>query len=80
MIKIPLKSEIHSIYGLSTDGWTPTLMRAWLKKHKLKAIKPVHKMGTQLRYRIKDPKLFKRFTTKKIGNIYLVIGWKKSSV
>lgn len=71
-------SEIHSIYFMENQGWSPQKARTWLKIHNYKPIKPVHRMGNELRYRIKDPKLFKSFTTKKISDdgIYLVFGFK----
>ena len=74
-------SEIHSVSFLAKGGWTADKARKWLKEHDLKPIKRVDKVYvdgklTQLRYRIKDPKQFKRFSTKKTGNnINLIIGY-----
>lgn len=69
-------SQIQAVYALGTDKWTPTLLRAWLKKHGLKPIKRVHIVGDEIRYRILPPLRFARFTTKKLpGGIHLVLGW-----
>lgn len=71
-------SEIHTIYFMENQGWTPIKAKDWLKKHNYKPIKPLHRMGHELRYRLRDPKLFKTFTTKKISDngIYLVFGFR----
>ena len=74
-------SEIHSVSFLAKGKWTATKARKWLKEHDLKPIKRVHKVYvdgklTQLRYRIKDPKQFKTFSTKKAKpHINLIIGY-----
>ncbi len=69
-------SEIQAVYGLTTDGWTPLAIRRWLKAEGLKPIKSVHKLGTELRYRIKNPARYRRFTTRILPNkIHLVIGF-----
>ena len=74
-----MSSQIHSVYFLTTDGWTSDMARNWLHLHNLSRSKKVHKMGVQLRYRIMDQRLFNRFTTQKIISdgrpIYLVLGW-----
>ncbi len=58
--------------------WTSEKARSWLKSHEYIPLKRVHKTTNFLRYRIKDPSKFKRFTTKKMSNgIELVIGFKK---
>ena len=68
-------SQIHSVV-FDDKVWTSTNARLWLKQHNLKAIKRVDKTENTLRYRIKDPKLFKRFTTQVLPNhINLVLGW-----
>ena len=70
-----MSTDIHSIYFMTTDGWTTTTARAWLKAHGYKPIKKVHKMGNELRYRLIDPEVFSRFTTKVLPNgTHLVIG------
>lgn len=78
-------SEIHSVVFLP-DGkkkWNSQTAMAWLKKHKLKPIKRVDKVYTdgkltQLRYRIQDPDMFKRFITKKSNaDINFIIGFPK---
>ena len=71
--------EIHSVDF--RQNYTTPQARKWLKKHNLQPIKRVHitkKAGviTSLRYRIKDPALFKSFITKKVdnGNINIILG------
>lgn len=51
----------------------------YLKKHKLKPIKRVHKTKNTLRYRIKDPIQYKKFSSRKnkIDKITFVFGLKK---
>lgn len=71
-------SRIQSVVFLKRDGWTKEKARAWFKNTKLRPIKPVddHLIG-ELRYRLRDPKLFRHFITKIIGNgVHLVIGFK----
>lgn len=51
--------------------------RLWLKNNNIKPIKVVDRSTTQLRYRIVDPKKFKRFRTKIVkSGIMLIIGFK----
>jgi len=58
-----------------SDMWTPSQARGWLARNGIKPIKPVHRKGNQLRYRIKDPSLYRGFVTKVVdGGIHLVIG------
>tara|TARA_R110002126_G_scaffold157692_4_gene305182 strand:- start:504 stop:746 length:243 start_codon:yes stop_codon:yes gene_type:complete len=58
------KSDIHSVVFL---GDYPLNERyAFLKRHKLKAIKRVDTTKNTYRYRIIDPSKFKSFSTKKI--------------
>lgn len=67
-------SEIQSIYFI---GWNAKDARDWLKKNNYKPIKKAHKKGTELRYRLKDPDLYKSFVTNKHDNgIYFVLGLK----
>lgn len=54
---------IHTI-AFDNRKWTPTTARKWLKDHNEVAIKPVHKTLNWLRYRLRDPAMFKRFVTK----------------
>ncbi len=69
-----MTSETQSVYFMDYT-WTPSMARAWLKKHNLHPIKHVERNGHQLRYRIHDPSQYKRFATKELGNdIYLVLG------
>lgn len=67
---------IQAIYGLETDGWTSKKLRIWMKQHKLKPIKRLHKKGNELRYRIRDPTLYSKYSTQVLPEgIHLVIGW-----
>jgi len=71
-------SDIHTVAFMTNEvSWTPELARKWLKLHNLKPIKKMRKELHQLRYRIRDPALFKSFITKKIkkDGINLVIGY-----
>jgi hypothetical protein len=74
-------SDIHSVSFLAAGKWTADKSRAWLKQHDLKPIKRVHKVYvdgklTQLRYRIRDPKHFKTFSTVKVKPyINIIIGY-----
>jgi hypothetical protein len=69
-------SDIHTIAFMTNERpWTPTLARKWLKLHGLVPIKKMRIEGNQLRYRIRDPELFKSFITKKTNDgINLIIG------
>lgn len=65
---------IHTI-AFDNKKWTPTAARKWLSDHNEKAIKPVHKTTNWLRYRIRDPNIFKSFVTKKYDNgINIIFG------
>jgi len=69
-------SEIQSVI-FKKRYWTPERAINWLLKHKLRAYK-MDRRTRFLRFRQKDPKLFKRFVTKKLKpSIYVVIGFKK---
>lgn len=76
-MKMSKHSDIHSIAFMTNEAtWTPKLAIEWLKLHDLKPIKKMRKENNQLRYRILDPKLFKRFSTKKTKyGINLIIGY-----
>lgn len=75
-------SELHSVVFLP-PRWTIPKAKKWLKEHDLKPIKhvdivKVDGVRTQLRYRIRDPKRYKKFITKKTeDDINFVIGFKK---
>lgn len=71
-----MTSQIHSVV-FNDKFWTSTNARSWLKANNLKPIKRVHHTQNTLRYRIIDPKVFKRFTTQVLPNhINLVLGWR----
>jgi len=71
-------SQIQSVVFLRKK-WNVTEARKWLKLHgNLKPIKAVDKNSTQLRFRLQNPKKFKRFITKKVkDDVLLIIGFKK---
>lgn len=65
---------VHSVIFDNTI-YDTTHARAWLKKHKYYPIKRVDVTANYLRYRIRDPKMFKSFVTKDITHgIKLVLG------
>lgn len=70
-------SEIQSVV-FNPKQFTPNQARLWLKNNNIRPIKIVDRTATQLRYRIVNPKKFKRFRTKIIkSGIMFVIGFKK---
>lgn len=69
-----MKTDIHTIVFLK-KYWTPKTAMKWLKEHNFKPIKKVHETPNTYRYRLKDPKLFRKFITKKTDlGINIVIG------
>jgi len=70
------KSAIQAVvFG---KNWTTKKARQWLKEKKWKPIKRVHKTsGGFLRYRLLDPKQFKKFIWKSTNKgVNFVIGFK----
>lgn len=76
-------SELHSVifHKTAKNNWTLLKTKKFLDEHKLKPIKKVHitykngKINT-FRYRIRDPKIFKSFITKKTKyDVSFVIGF-----
>lgn len=68
--------EIHSI-GFDLRKWTPVRIKNWFSKHPdIIPIKQVHITKNFARYRIRDPKKYKRFVTKKNKDIMFVFGIK----
>jgi hypothetical protein len=59
--------------------WDAKSAKAFLNSHKIRPIKPVHKTTNFLRYRLKDPKIFNHFITKKNKKIHLsyIVGFKQ---
>lgn len=58
------------------DTFTVAKARRWLRRNKLTPIKPVDVKGVHLRFRLENPRNFKRFITKKIEKgIGLIIGF-----
>jgi hypothetical protein len=72
-------SEIQSVVFKATR-YDTTKARKWLSDHGFKPIKRVDKAANTLRYRIRDPKKYKSFITKKLNGkgILLVIGFKST--
>ncbi len=76
------KPHIQSVSFLPHAGWSTLKAKQWLKSHSIIPIKPVHKkkknnIVTQLRYRIIDPEVFKKFSTAKTKEgINIIFGWK----
>ena len=67
-------TQVHSII-FDNSMFTPDTARKWLSKHNYKPIKHVDKTLHFLRYRIRDPALFKSFVTKEITpGIKIVFG------
>lgn len=66
---------VHTI-AFDKNKWTTDEARAWLRSHKYKPIKNVHKTTNYLRYRIRDPELFSSFVTKSIpeSGINIILG------
>lgn len=64
---------LQSIVFMTTDGWTASRARQWLRQHNKTPIKQVHKKGKELRYRISQP-TYKKYYTKKIekGVMYVI--------
>lgn len=56
---------IHSII-FDNKLFSTTEARKWLTEHDYQPIKRVDKTINYLRYRIRDPKLFKSFVTKEV--------------
>jgi hypothetical protein len=69
-------SEIHSVL-FDKNYYDEKLAKTWLKIEGLHPIKKVHITENFLRYRIRDPNLFKRFITKEIpkDHVKLIIGY-----
>jgi hypothetical protein len=66
---------IQAIYADESNGWTPAKLKAWMKEQGYVPLKGLHRKGTQLRYRIMDPKLFASFSTEVLNNhVHLVWG------
>lgn len=69
--------EIMLVHSIIFDNklFTANSARSWLKIHNYKPIKHVDKTLNYLRYRIRDPAMFKSFVTKEITpGIKIVFG------
>jgi len=69
---------VQSVVFEKADGWTDTEMRRFLAENDLKPIKGVHETKKQFRWRIANPRLFKRYISHRVGyhgrKALLVIG------
>ncbi len=60
------------------DAWTPAKAQAWLKKNGYKPIKPMHRVGEEMRFRISSPAGLTEFRTITLPNgVHIVRGRKK---
>ena len=73
-----MDNNIQSVVFLKKDNWNTKNARGWLRSHYMKPIKRVDKsIQGQLRYRIREPRQFNRFITKKTSvGIQFIIGFK----
>jgi len=73
-----MKTTVQSVVFEREKGWTVASSRKWLIEHDYKTNfgqKGVDIKPTQLRWRQKDPQLFKNYVTKKLdGGILLILG------
>ena len=71
-----MSSKIQAVVFLKPK-WNVTKARKWLRDHKIKPKKlPDFKFKNQIRFRIEDPKKFKRFSTKKTkDDVNLILGF-----
>lgn len=68
------KTDIQAV-TFNKKHWTTKLANEYIRKHKWKPIKRVHRTKSYLRYRLIDPKIFRSFITLKLKNhINLIIG------
>ncbi len=72
-------AEIQSIYFMDNE-WTQRQAESWILNHDIIPLKPMHKDGNKLRFRISNPLKYQNFITK-IGcdkknrkKIYFVFG------
>jgi hypothetical protein len=70
--------RVQSIYFL-TPGWNATSARAWLVNNDVVPLKRMHRIGREMRYRIRDPNEFTRFRTRiSPDGVHIVLGFKPS--
>lgn len=70
-----VKEALQAVLFNKKD-WNAELAKIWLNKHHYVPIKMPHFTKHLIRFRLKDPKIFKRFITRKLGyGIELVIGY-----
>jgi len=67
-------SEIQAVL-FPKAMWSIAKSKKWLKDNLIKPIKSARETVNFYRYRVRDPKLFNEFITKKLNNgVELVIG------
>lgn len=70
-----MTSHIQAVL-FDKDRFDSKSARKWLSKNNLTAMKRVHKTDKYLRYRINDPKRYKRMRTKGIDNgVKFILGF-----
>lgn len=70
-----MKSEKQAIIFMR-PMWTEAMAKQYLKKHNLKPIAPMRRLGNEMRYRLTDPKKYDHFTTLKSGlAMDIILGW-----
>lgn len=75
--KPPKKTSAIQAVLFKKDRWTAESARKWLEKHKIVPIKDPRQTKNEIRFRVKDPTLFKRFRTiKEKDGIDLVVAFK----
>lgn len=69
-----MSSDIQAVL-FDKSLWSDEMARGWLKRHKLKPIKKVHITDNYLRYRIRSPIIYSKFSiTKESGGVRFVLG------
>lgn len=70
------QTEIQSVL-FNRNVWSIPDAYSWLVEHDFKPMKKAHLTENNIRFRIRLPTKYKRFTTRKMGKgISLVIGFK----
>jgi hypothetical protein len=71
-----MPTEIQSVL-FDKNKWTKKTAHKWLDRHNLYPLKSAHTTLHFIRYRIENPKKYRRFVTKKLfRGIELVLGVK----
>lgn len=69
---------MQSVVFFIDKGWTIKKAKVWLKNHNIVPMKNADRhLKNQLRFRLEDPKKYKRFITKKLEpGVNLIVGYK----